>query len=367
MTNVLLLSCARPGDLSYGGGQRDNLVRDALLRVANVDTITITTDEARLSSQWDHDQILTVQTTMNAGRITRLKEFLKIRRIVAALYATGKYDLVVARYFEKAALVPFAAHRRLIVDGDDFQRSTVGKSIVSRILLGARAVMVRCIAKRALHVWLPDPRDRQSLNIAQKQVSILPNTARGAKEGHSQAREARHRILMVGLYAFPPNEHGLLWFVREVLPEIVRLYPDAELHAVGNYFQQSLRDLGPPVVMRGFVDDLGDEYQQADVVICPIRTGSGTQIKVVEALMHGRPTVVSDFSYRGFADVLRADEHLFVAARTEDWIKKIREVFDDRAQSGHMAHAGQKAVEAAYSHEAFTQRVVTTLRECGAA
>lgn len=170
---------------------------------------------------------------------------------------------------------------------------------------------------------------------------------------------------MVGMYAYLPNEEGLTWFTQNVLPEIVTRFPDVELHAVGRYTNQSLDKLGKAVKMRGFVDGLRDEYIRADVVICPIRSGSGTQIKVVEALMSGRPTVVSDFSYQGFSDVLEPDNHLLVARDPQEWVKHIIAVLRDPAAFSNMAQNGRKVAEMAYSLDAFSERVTETLKHSG--
>lgn len=165
---------------------------------------------------------------------------------------------------------------------------------------------------------------------------------------------------MIGFLAYPPNEEGLVWFTKEVWPEIERRFADVELHVIGRYHKKSLDELGARVRMRGFVDDLREEYMKADLVICPIRSGSGTQIKVIEALMSARPTLVSDFSYQGFSDVLKPGEHLIVARDGHDWIRQITAVLDDPATFVSMAQKGREIADETYSVEAFSKRVATT-------
>ena len=118
--------------------------------------------------------------------------------------------------------------------------------------------------------------------------------------------------------------------------------------------------MDPALKMRGFVADLDAEYAQADVIICPIETGSGTQIKVIEALTSGRPTVVSDFSYLGFADTLVPGEHFLVARDEQEWVSHVSDVLHNPDLFAAMADRGRDAAKQAYSVEAFSQRVVAT-------
>jgi glycosyltransferase involved in cell wall biosynthesis len=79
--------------------------------------------------------------------------------------------------------------------------------------------------------------------------------------------------------------------------------------------------------------------------------------------MHGRPTVVSGFSYGGFSDVLRPDEHLLVADTPEEFAEKVTAVLDNPQRYAGMAEAGRQVAEAAYSVAAFREHVLATVRE----
>lgn len=358
---ILLLSIADPGDYSSGGNQRSNHLRDALLDIADVDTVAFTREGASfVQADWGPERVVRINTSPSDGRRERIGQRRAARRIIAAAESAHPYDFIVARYFRTAVLVPRRAHHKLVVDGDDLRQSGAGQPLARRLFLRIRAAAIRAMARRLFHLWLVDPRDRVA--VPGTRTSMLPNTASRLPAAEATPAKTGRRILMVGTYPYPPNEQGLVWFARVILPRIVELFPDVEFHAVGQYYKRELEVLGPAVRMRGFVDDLAGEYAQADVVICPITSGSGTQIKVVEALMSGRPTLVSDFSYQGFADVLAPDKHLLVARGEQEWVRHLTAVLDDPGCFAAMADRARTTAERAYSVEAFRARVVETFR-----
>lgn len=357
---MLMLSTTEPDDYSSGGKQRSNHMRDALLRIADVDTIAFTGEgPSWIRSEWDERRVVRVNVDPGAGRWERFRHRLAARRLIARAMKANRYDFVVARYFGRAALVPPHAYRRLVVDADDLRQTDIDRSPIRHAFVAIRAAAIRLATRSMVAVWLVDPRDR--VTIPNARVVMLPNTARRLA-ADPPPRQGGRRILMVGMYPYPPNEEGLLWFARGVLPRLVAAFPDVEFHAVGQYYKQELNELHSALKMRGFVDDLAAEYARADVVVCPIASGSGTQIKAVEALMAGRPTVISDFSYQGFADVLVPDEHLLVAKGEEEWVSRVGDVLHDPDRFAAMAARGREAAERAYSVEAFAEKVVGTFR-----
>ena len=75
------------------------------------------------------------------------------------------------------------------------------------------------------------------------------------------------------------------------------------LDVVGNV-GNSVSGQGEDVKIHGLVDDLGAIYRQADVVISPLRVGSGLKIKLVEALSYGKAIVASTVTCQGVEELV---------------------------------------------------------------
>ena len=116
------------------------------------------------------------------------------------------------------------------------------------------------------------------------------------------------RLLFVGTGSYWPNEHGLRWVVDAVLPSL-RSELAVTLEVVGD--PPVAPPEAPEVTYTGSVPSVRPHYERAHVVVVPLHHGSGTRLKVVEAMAHGRPVVSTTLGAEGLP--VRGGEH-FVRA-----------------------------------------------------
>jgi sugar transferase (PEP-CTERM/EpsH1 system associated) len=109
-----------------------------------------------------------------------------------------------------------------------------------------------------------------------------------------------HKILFTGNMDYAPNVDGVIYFVQDILPEILKKYPNIEFVIAGQRPVKQVLDLaGANVKITGFIENLAHEYNSASVVVAPLRFGAGTQNKVLEAMACGVPVVCSDIGFEG--------------------------------------------------------------------
>ena len=116
---------------------------------------------------------------------------------------------------------------------------------------------------------------------------------------------ANRQMLMVGAYGYDPNADAAEFFITQVLPQIRRRVPDAELHLVGASPQSIPSFARKPegVKFLGYADDLPATYAASRLVVCPIRYGGGTRVKLVEAAGWGKPIVSTTIGAEGLGMV----------------------------------------------------------------
>lgn len=95
-----------------------------------------------------------------------------------------------------------------------------------------------------------------------------------------------------------PNVHGLQWFVDAVWPSVRAAAPRSRLLVAGTV-GSAIANAPEGVELLGLVDDLAVLYRQAGIVISPLLHGSGLKIKLVEALAHGKASVVTATTLQG--------------------------------------------------------------------
>ena len=134
-------------------------------------------------------------------------------------------------------------------------------------------------------------------------------------------------MLFVGNLTYAPNVDAVRVLVDGVLPALRERMPEATLDVVGGY-DDRLIDVArrPGVRLTGHVPDLAPYYAGADVVVVPLRVGSGTRIKVLEAFAYQRPvvatrTAVSGLAVRDGVSVLLAETPGELAACTVEVLR----------------------------------------------
>jgi len=167
----------------------------------------------------------------------------------------------------------------------------------------------------------------------------------------------RNAIVFTGAMNYRPNTDAVKFFVRQVLPLILHHKPDAKFYAVGVGPPPELTRLaGPNVVITGRVPDVKPYLRSASVYVAPVRFGSGTRIKVVEALAAGRPVVSTTLGCEGH-DSMLPGVHFLAADDAATFSREVLRVLDDAPLASELGRAGRELVEREYSWPALLSRL----------
>jgi GT2 family glycosyltransferase/ubiquinone/menaquinone biosynthesis C-methylase UbiE len=113
-------------------------------------------------------------------------------------------------------------------------------------------------------------------------------------------------LIFVGGFRHGPNVDAVLWLIHDILPRIRAVRPETTLTLVGSNPPQEISDLaGDGLEVTGYVPDeeLAGRYSRARVAVCPLRFGAGVKLKVVEAMYHRVPLVVTPVGAQGLEGI----------------------------------------------------------------
>ncbi len=132
-------------------------------------------------------------------------------------------------------------------------------------------------------------------------VSVIPNAypSIGDPVGRRTVG-APPCLLFQGLLSYPPNIDAAPWLAREVGPGVRAQIPDVQVRLVGDHHADlTALDDPPRVTVVGRVPEIITELARADLVVVPVRYGSGTRIKILEAFRHRMPVVSTTLGAEG--------------------------------------------------------------------
>ena len=116
----------------------------------------------------------------------------------------------------------------------------------------------------------------------------------------SEAPSPAHMVF-TGSMDWLPNEDGMTYFCREILPKIRQAEPAATLSIIGRAPTPAVRKLAeiPGVDVTGRVDDVRPHIARGAVYIVPLRIGGGTRLKIFEAMSMGKAVVSTTIGAEG--------------------------------------------------------------------
>lgn len=254
----------------------------------------------------------------------RHPEFL---RVLHQLRATRRFDAVWVERTFVGELVRKAGFEQIIVDVDDVESIAMRRhlrhyyrthSIRECVMLGAELLKVHAYERRLLRHYAQlvvcKEADRRCFGRDVSRVHVVPNGTQPRSQCDARKEDAAS-LLFVGNLAHFPNVDAVAHFRDEIWPELERLRPNARFVVAGRSAPAALQALhdGHRCVFTGPVPDLAPVYETASVVVVPMRLGSGTRVKVLEALAHGKAVVSTSTGVEGLdlrpgVDVVVADE-----------------------------------------------------------
>lgn len=164
-------------------------------------------------------------------------------------------------------------------------------------------------------------------------------------------------VVFTGKMDYRPNVDAMLWFHGQVWPLVRRRIADARLYVVGKSPHPRLAPLrdNDSVTVTGWVPDVLPYLGGADVVVAPMRTGGGTQLKVLEAMAAGRPLVTTTFGAEGVG--LTPGRHALVEDDPERMAGAIVALLTDPARASALGAAGRALVVERFDWSAVAARL----------
>lgn len=371
---ILYITPATPISPKSGAEQRSALMYEALSLIGEVDVLVLADGEyleprvAVLTNK----TVMIVSQKKGARGLSRYHADSHFTDAIAALLPRPirEYQLAIGRYLWPISQLLIPENVPMIVDLDDFNYR------YSREVAFSLPILAERIKKRFSH-WLAchqlhqyagafvvNAQDRN--DITQLPTRFLPNIAYGTSAVPTVPQVVSgKKLLFVGSLWYRPNANGVNWFLKHVWQGVKAVMPEAELTLVGAA-PSAVRNRWekyPGVTAPGFVDNLHEAYQQTALVIVPIHIGGGSNIKVLEALGHARPCIVTRMTADAFSNQLHHGQHFLVADNTRQFTQYVLQVLQQPETYRAMAAMGYEVVRDEFSAENFKTQVASFVQE----
>jgi sugar transferase (PEP-CTERM/EpsH1 system associated) len=220
----------------------------------------------------------------------------------------------------------------------------------------------RLLSEADVHLVVSE-RERQLLEsrFSKANVHVVPNGVDTAAfqttvAGRSSSNETPNTLLFVGSMDYHANVDAVVWFVREIWPDVSSRFPSLTFTIAGRNPGPKVQALASTSVrITGSVDDIRPFYLSAAAVVVPLRVGSGTRLKILEAMAAGVPVVSTSLGAEGLeaADGV----HLLTGDSRREFTSALIRLIQDRALAAALANAGLTLVAERYDWSIIGQRL----------
>ncbi len=243
--------------------------------------------------------------------------------------------------------------RALVASGRLEKAWALGASLLARFAEGR--VISACSS-----VLVCSELDRTKLGSrGSGRISVVPNSVPVVEEMGSAATPT---AVFVGIALYAPNREAIHWLTEDIWPRVRARIPDARLVVVGE--GSDALGLVPSVEgieFLGFQASLHDVYDRARLVLCPVRRGGGTRIKIIEAAMRGRAIVSTTVGAEGLA--FEPKTEILIADTAADFADRCVEVLTDPALAASLGRAARLRARANYERERVAEQVAALCRK----
>ncbi len=171
-------------------------------------------------------------------------------------------------------------------------------------------------------------------------------------------------IIFSGWMETAANRDAVRFLLQDIWPGIRAARPDLRLQLVGGGMAGDLReaaDRTDGVDVIGEVPDVRPFFRKAALAVVPLRIGSGTRLKILEAMSQGAPVVSTHKGAEGLGTV--DGEHLLLADEPEAFVRAVLRLLADRSRYDRLRYAARAFVKQHYDWDAIGEAANRALQQ----
>lgn len=170
-------------------------------------------------------------------------------------------------------------------------------------------------------------------------------------------------IAYLGSYSYAPNCDAVIELIEDILPKLRRKTKNVKLYLIGREPSAKMQTAArghDDIIITGDVKEIKKYFELPLIMVLPIRTGSGTRLKIVESFAARRPIVCTHKAAEGIN--AKNDQELLVAESANEIADSTIKVWEDTKLRARLCSAGYNLVLNHNSWKSTSQAIRNCLR-----
>jgi len=289
----------------------------------------------------------------------------EMQKKVDRVLEKNDFDLIHVQFFRMAQYVTKCKNIPKLLDSCDSYALNLSRRAKLDHSLSWPLLMVETsrvktyeveIARHFKSVTMVSPLDMDCLHSIDNSLplSVVPMGV-DLEYYQPESKEYGPNLLFTGTIKYFPNKDAIIYFYNEIFPIIKKAVPDVKFYVVGNLPPKKIKNLeaGGDVIVTGRVEDVRPYFDKSAVFVCPLRSGSGMQTKILESMAMGVPVVTSSMGVQALEASLGRD--IIVSDKPEEFAQSVINLLKDKQLRQSISHNGRKLVEEKYGWSSIVQ------------
>ncbi len=172
-------------------------------------------------------------------------------------------------------------------------------------------------------------------------------------------------LVFTGKMDYRPNVDAMVWFAEAILPRVQQRFPEAKLYIVGQKPHARIEKLRARhgIEITGWVQDVRPFLYGANVYVAPLRMGSGTRLKILEAMAAGCAVVATVIAISGM--VSDVHEVAIIADTPAEMANAIVSLLQDSNRRQALGERARRYVKQHYDWPVLIPRLLAIYKELG--
>jgi glycosyltransferase involved in cell wall biosynthesis len=293
-----------------------------------------------------------------------------VRAALAELLREEKFDIVHFDHPHMGQLLPMVRRAqpdvRLVLDEHNVEAHLLQSYAAllkwpQAVLLRRQAARVMALERRLVRqadatLACSDENAADLGRLGARHVAVIPNGVTIDPRARGPWKD-RNGLVFIGSLDWRPNVDAAMRLATRIWPRVRDAIPGSYLAIVGRRPPPRLRECASErVLVTGRVDSVAPYLRSARATAVPLRAGSGTRIKIIEAWAAGVPVIANRLAAEGLA--YSNGQNMLIADTDEGFADAIARVWHDPDLASRLASRGEQTA-VRYDPAKIGQRLVS--------
>ncbi len=197
--------------------------------------------------------------------------------------------------------------------------------------------------KKATRLVAVSPKEQK---IMGRDTELVPNGVNLEKFKFKKKNNNEiKKVLFIGNFKWVQNRDSAAFIIRNIWPKVVNKNKNIKLWIVGRSIPDSIKSLKDPSII--FDENAPSEteliFQEADLLLAPIRVGGGSNFKILEAMASGTPVITSSLGNEGIQ--ARNNSEILISEKPDEYASSVLALIEDKYFYEKVARNGRNFIE----------------------